>query len=73
VAWKEGVIIESKDTPLNFVKIEKLMPKAPKSLKEARGFVVAEYQEHLEKIWIEELKGKYKLDIDQKVLSSIIK
>jgi peptidyl-prolyl cis-trans isomerase SurA len=42
-------------------------------LKEARGYAVAEYQEFLEKQWIEELAKKYKLVVNKDVLKSIVK
>ena len=55
------------------MKIERIMPAGMKSLKEARGFVVADYQEFLEKQWMNELSAKYKVKIEDKVLNSIIK
>jgi peptidyl-prolyl cis-trans isomerase SurA len=45
----------------------------PKSLIDARGFVVADYQDFLEKQWNEELKKKYPLKINEKTLKSIKK
>ncbi|HEY9702900.1 MAG TPA: hypothetical protein V6C58_10665, partial [Allocoleopsis sp.] len=71
--WKAKTLIEPKETPLSFTKIEKILPKGNKTLKEARGYVVADYQEFLEKKWMDELKAAYKVEIDQKVLNSIIK
>ena len=55
------------------MKVEKILPKSGKSLKEARGYVVADYQEFLEKKWMDELAAKYKVDIKQDVLTAIIK
>lgn len=52
---------------------EKVMPKMQKTLKEARGYVVADYQEFLEKQWMDDLAKAYKVDINQSVLKSIIK
>ena len=61
------------DKTWHFMKIERIMPAGVKSLKEARGFVVADYQEFLEKQWMNELSSKYKVKIEDKVLKSIIK
>lgn len=42
-----------------------------KSLKEARGYVISEYQDYLEKQWHEELMSKYPVKINQSVLKSV--
>ena len=75
--WKVGNVspieINKKDGSSNFMKIEKVIPTTPKTLKEARGYVVADYQDHLEKEWVEELRKTYKVEINQKVFDSMIK
>ncbi len=75
--WKVGSItkpeLEASDKTWRFYKIDKITPATPKTLKEARGFVVADYQEFLEKQWMDELVAKYKVEINQEVLKSIIK
>ncbi len=70
--WKAGAIVGVKDA-LNFQKVDKLMPKSVKSLKEARGYVVADYQEFLEKQWMEDLAKRFKVETNQEVLNSLIK
>lgn len=65
--------LETTDKTWRFYKIDKIMPATPKTLKEARGFVVADYQEFLEKQWMDDLVAKYKVEINQSVLKSIIK
>ena len=35
--------------------------------------LIADYQNHLEKIWISDLKSKYSISINKDVLYSIIK
>jgi peptidyl-prolyl cis-trans isomerase SurA len=67
------VVVPNAADGLNFVKVEKIMPKMPKALKDARGYVVADYQEFLEKEWMTELTAKYKVNVDKDVLKSIIK
>ena len=71
--WKAGAIVTNAKEPLNFMKVEKIMPKSPKALKDARGYVVADYQEFLEKEWMNELTAKYKVEVNKDVLKSIIK
>jgi peptidyl-prolyl cis-trans isomerase SurA len=71
-AWKPGI---SPDMKLNnqvvFVNIKKVLPKAPKQLDEAKGLITADYQNELEKQWIESLRKKYPVEIHQEVVDSI--
>jgi peptidyl-prolyl cis-trans isomerase SurA len=55
----------------NQVTTLKLIPPCTKTLSEARGVVTAEYQNQLEKEWIEELRNKYEIKIHKDVLESI--
>ena len=72
--WKAGTIVVPpvKDA-LTFQKVEKILPISAKSLKEARGYVVADYQEFLEKQWMEDLSKRFKVQTNQDVLNSITK
>lgn len=53
------------------VVITDVLPATAKKLEEARGMITAEYQNYLEKAWIEELRSKYKYTIHREVLHSI--
>ncbi|MBK8502643.1 MAG: peptidylprolyl isomerase [Saprospiraceae bacterium] len=44
-----------------------------KTLDEARGYVIADYQDYLEKQWVEQLTKEFKVTVNQDVLNSIIK
>ena len=44
-----------------------------KTLDEARGYVVAEYQDHLEKEWNEKMKKTYPLKVNESVFKSLSK
>ncbi|MBL7771881.1 MAG: peptidylprolyl isomerase [Chitinophagaceae bacterium] len=52
---------------------EKFDTGTEKTLSEARGLVVSDYQEYLEKYWIAELEMKYPVKTNEAVLKSIIK
>ncbi len=54
-----------------FVVKKKIIPISQKTLQEARGLVIADYQDELEKRWIEELRSKYKVEINEDVLSRV--
>jgi len=43
----------------------------PKPLNEIRGIVTSDYQASLEKEWINGLRAKYKVVVNQDVLNSI--
>lgn len=63
----------SPSSPATFYAFESLVKPTRKSLKEARGYVIADYQDHLEKRWITELEAQYPYRLNNKVLKSIIK
>ncbi len=44
-----------------------------KTLSEARGYVISEYQEYLEKNWIADLEAKYPVKLNESVIKSMIK
>ncbi len=75
--WSAGAMtevrIDAASQTASFLKIEKLVPPAPKALHEARGYAVADYQDHLEKQWVEELRKSYNVVINEAVLKSLIK
>jgi peptidyl-prolyl cis-trans isomerase SurA len=48
-----------------------LIPPEPKTLEEARGLYISEYQNFLEKSWLKELRKKYKVKVNKKLLKSI--
>jgi peptidyl-prolyl cis-trans isomerase SurA len=47
--------------------------KGQKSLEEARGYVVAEYQDYLEKQWNERMRKEYPVTVNQPVFQSMVK
>lgn len=77
VDWASGSLTPAEEKGnnkgLSFSKIEKIVPPAIKTLKEARGYVVADYQEKLERDWVAELQTKYKVKTNQSVFKSLIK
>ncbi|WP_170110466.1 peptidylprolyl isomerase [Flavilitoribacter nigricans] len=74
--WEAGTLSANEPTRLNtlkFYKFEEVMPPTTKTLQEARGYVVADYQDYLEKQWVEELKNEYRVKVNRKVFDSLIK
>lgn len=58
------------DSAKTFIRGDKIAPEQ-KLLNEARGLYISEYQNYLEKNWIKELRGKYKIKINKKLLKTI--
>jgi peptidyl-prolyl cis-trans isomerase SurA len=76
IEWEKGLsnqINSDVENLVVFVKIREILPPEPKSLDEARGLATADYQSYLEKAWIQELKEKYPVTINQDVLQKILK
>lgn len=54
-----------------FAIVKAIRPPEPKKLDEARGQITSDYQNYLEKQWIEELKQKYPVEVDRSLLSRL--
>jgi peptidyl-prolyl cis-trans isomerase SurA len=71
---KTSKVFRNDDGTFSMVVANKLF-KAPaeRTLDEARGFAIADYQDYLEKKWNDELKAKYPVKVEEKTLKSIVK
>jgi peptidyl-prolyl cis-trans isomerase SurA len=72
VEWIPGSMKEiTQDNQVVLVYIDKLLKQEPKSLAEAKGLVTSDYQNYLEKQWIESLRAKYSVNINQDILKTV--
>ena len=74
--WKVGVrneIPSTVDQSTTIVCISELRKPEPKTLKEARGLVTSDYQVELEQKWVQALKERYPVTINEKVLDKVRK
>ena len=74
--WKEGVLntFESTvDNTTQLIKIVEVRPSEPKTFKEAKGLVTSGYQAELETLWLQQLREKYPVNVNQKLLKKIKK
>jgi peptidyl-prolyl cis-trans isomerase SurA len=53
------------------VKVESILEPAPKELKDAKGVITSDYQNYLEKNWLEELTKKYPIEINASILYNL--
>lgn len=70
--WNPGISANKKENgKIMFVEVKKLLKPEPKAFNESKGLVTADYQNYLEKEWIESLKKKYPVTVNKEVLSTI--
>ncbi len=70
--WKVGISADqTKDGRVVFVSTTKIIPPTPKTLQEARGVITSDYQNQLEKDWVDSLKKKYPVVINREVLKLV--
>lgn len=77
IEWKSGAVTEittnDQAKHQSFNKITEIIPAQIKSLADARGYVVADYQDYLEKEWVKELRKEFVVIVNQPVLNTLIK
>ena len=77
LSWKQGSVSSPKINNAlrmsTFTKIEKIIPQSQKTLDDARGFIISDYQVQLEQEWIVKLKMKYEIRVNNDVLRQLIK
>jgi len=74
IPWKPGLSqdMAQQNGQVVFIKIKRVMPAGPKSLDEAKGLITADYQNQLEKEWINSLRKKYPYQVHQDVVNSLV-
>lgn len=65
--------IDQKSGTTTIRKIVEITPTQYKTLKEARGYVEADYQDKLEREWIKSLRQQYEVEVNEDVLKSLVK
>lgn len=69
IAWKKGTSNLFRDADKSFfLLIHDIIKPEPYKFEEIRGLIISDYQDHLEQLWTEELKEKYPISVDKKVL-----
>lgn len=73
VTWKKGEYTVNINDRIAWVIIEDIEAPRNKTLDEARGQIISDYQTYLEQQWIEKLKKRYPVTINQEAVKSLIK
>ena len=71
--WKIGIQEFTEDKNHFLVNINEILDPQPKTLKEVKGTVISDYQNDLEKTWLEALKDKNDIVINYSTLDKIKK
>ena len=69
---KDTTLTPMKDYPIDAV-YGKLLKKGPESYEDVRGLVTADYQEEMEKAWVNELRKRYTVVVNNDVLDTVNK
>lgn len=73
IEWKKGMTKDiTEGTSTIFVDVKAVLAPSAKDLAEVRGAVIAEYQNKLEKNWIDSLHSKYTVTINEEILKTLI-
>lgn len=72
VPWKVGAHTLEKNGRVVYVKISAVEAPRAKTFEESRGLVVADYQNHLEKQWVDELKKQNPVVINEAEVSKML-
>lgn len=70
LVFKTGKFEPLKEFPYTET-IGKKLKKGPETYRDVRGPVTADYQNYLESVWIQQLKAKFKVEINQQVLKTV--
>ena len=77
VEWKNGAMsplqLDPSKVTFSFKKIKNIIPSRTKTLAEARGYVVADYQDYLEKEWINTLAKEINVVVYKDVIHALKK
>lgn len=72
--YKEGVSkIVNDDKYYYVINIKKVLPSGAKTLEEAKGRVINDYQQYLESNWVDELKKEFTVKVNQDVFKKVKK
>ncbi|MXN89806.1 peptidylprolyl isomerase [Flavobacterium sp. Sd200] len=72
--WKTGISSIIKEGDYFYVtKTIKVLPAGPKTLEEAKGRVVNDYQQYLENTWVDDLKKEFTVKVNAEVFEKVKK
>jgi peptidyl-prolyl cis-trans isomerase SurA len=73
VTWQPGTTTLQQDGRYYSIQIHQVLPPAYKQLNETRGVATSDYQAYLEKEWINQLRQRYPVEVNQQQVEKLIK
>ncbi|MCC9165939.1 peptidylprolyl isomerase [Pontibacter harenae] len=73
VAWEKGTYTITQNGREYLIVIHDVLAPAYKQLSEVRGAVISDYQNYLEQEWVEELRNKYSVKINEEEVEKLIR
>ena len=76
IRWKTGLskpVFSNVGNKVSIIFIKKIIPPGIMSFEQSRGLVTSDYQNLLEKRWVQQLRKKFPVKINKKVLDKLIK
>ncbi|WP_083925154.1 peptidylprolyl isomerase [Flexithrix dorotheae] len=73
IPWEIGNHRIENDERVIQVNVLEILPPGPKQLDETRGQVISDYQNYIEKKWLENLREKYKVTVNNSTLQELIR
>lgn len=70
--WKPGNYTIENNGRINYIVVESIESPRQKTFEEARGSVISDYQNYLEKQWIDGMKAKNAIQIDETLVKKLI-
>ena len=72
VPWEKGLYERNEGDRYMLVQVRQTVSPGFKKLEEVKGLVISDYQDHLEKQWLKELKVKYPVEIQDRSLNRVL-
>ncbi len=70
--WKPGTYTIEHNGRLNYIVVDAVEAPREKTFEEARGAVISDYQNYLEKEWIDSMKAKTSISVDDALVKKLI-
>ena len=70
--WKQGNYTIESNGRINYIVVDAIEAPRMKTFEEARGAVISDYQNYLEKEWIDGMKAKNPVQIDDALVKKLI-
>jgi peptidyl-prolyl cis-trans isomerase SurA len=72
IDWKLGHYTSQNGTTFHLIVVNKMIPAGALSFEDARASVITEYQNELEKNWLDALRKKYPIKVDDKIKKYVV-